>query len=112
MHHHMILNFRKDRKVYNYRILQEDKLFLIQERTEKFIDVQDLIQTYKQKPINPQLNIKLVAPLVQGTKRKQNSMAFLTNYSKTQDTVVEDIPGLHRFLPRSEVYHYYNYSCQ
>ena len=106
--HHVILHFRKDRKVYNYRILQEDKkpkLFFIQERTEKFVDVQELIQAYKQKPMNPQLNIKLVAPLVQGTKRKQNSMAFLTNYSKTQDTVVEDIPGLHRFLPRSEVYH-------
>ena len=29
-------------------------------------------------------------------------MAFLTNYSKTQETV-EEIPGLHRYLPRSEV---------
>ena len=92
--------------MYNYRIQRQEatkpKLFYIQDRAEKFTDVPELIQTYKQKPINPQLNIKLVAPLVQGTKRKQNSMAFLTNYSKTQETI-EDIPGLHRYLPRSEV---------
>ena len=62
-----------------------------------------LIQAYKEKPVNPQLNVKLVAPLVQGTKRKQNSQAFLNNYSKTHKTAMDDIPGLHRYLPRSEV---------
>ena len=88
--------------MYNYRIKKEDKLFIIQERTEKFADMPQLIQVYKEKPINPQLNVKLVAPLVQGTKRKQNSIAFLNNYSKTQQAI-GDIPGLHRYLPRSEV---------
>jgi len=99
--------FRKDHKVYNYRIRQENKtkLFFVQGgRPEKFADVPKLIQAYKENPINPQLNVKLVAPLVQGTKRKQNSMAFLTNYSKTQETTEDlGIPGLHRYLPRSEV---------
>lgn len=101
---------RKDRKVYNYRIQKDDKtkLFFIQvqeQAGEKFAGMPQLIQAYKEKPINPQLNVKLVAPLVQGTKRKQNSMAFLTNYSKTQQTI-DDIPGLHRYLPRSEVASY------
>lgn len=98
--------FRKDRKVYNYRIQKEAKtnLFLLQDRSEKFTNVPQLLQAYKEKPINPQLNVMLVAPLVQGTKRKQNSQAFLSNYNKTtQETAIEDIPGLHRFLPRSEV---------
>lgn len=100
---HAFDSCRKDRKVYNYRIVQEHKLFFVQDRSEKFTDVPQLIQGYKEKPINPQLNIKLVAPVVQGTKRKQNSIAFLNNYTKTQHEASENIPGLHRYLPRSEV---------
>ena len=110
------ITFRKDHKVYNYRIQREEKskLYLIQDRgAEKFGNVPLLIQAYKEKPINPQLNVKLVAPLVQGTKRKQNSQAFLNNYSKTQETALtDDIPGLHRYLPRSEVTSSYRVSQQ
>jgi len=100
-----LCGYRKERKVYNYRIQQDPKtkLYFVQE-TDKFADVPELIKAYKEKPINPQLKVILVAPLVQGKKRKQNSQAFLTNFNKgQQQQELDDFPGMHRYLPRSEV---------
>ena len=89
--------------MYNYRIQQDPKTkqYFVQE-VNKFADVPKLIKAYKEKPINPQLNVILVAPLVQGKKRKQNSQAFLANFSKGQQDL-EELPGMHQYLPRSEV---------
>ena len=92
--------------MYNYRIQQDPKTkqYFVQE-TDKFADVPSLIKAYKEKPINPKLNVILVAPLVQGKKRKQNSQAFLANFNKghQQQQDFEELPGMHQYLPRSEV---------